>query len=85
MPGAGPDRKSRATRFESWLVAVLKTGTELDQVAALVQLPLASDLAGLGTAVSPRMRVATGDLFDVTRIGWELMNNIHWAITPPTG
>ena len=47
-------------------------------MAALVQLPLASDLAGLGTAVSG-LRVATRDLFDVTRIGWELMNNM------PTG
>ena len=79
VPGAGPGQEARATRFESLkLVAVLKTGTELDQVAALVQLPLASDLAGLGTAVSG-LRVATRDLFDVTRIGWELMNNM------PTG
>jgi lipoprotein-releasing system permease protein len=79
VPGAGPGLDSRATRFESLtLVAVLETGTELDQVAALVQLNLASELAGLGTAVSG-LRIATRDLFDVTRIGWELMNNM------PTG
>ena len=79
VPGTGSGADSRATRFESLrLVAVMETGTELDQVAALVPLQLASELAGLGTAVSG-LRIATRDLFDVTRIGWELMNNM------PTG
>jgi len=79
VPGGGPGPDARATRFESLrLVAVLTTGTELDQVAALVPLGLASELAGLGSAVSG-LRIATRDLFDVTRIGWELMNNM------PTG
>ena len=59
-------------------MAVLETGTELDQVAALVPLGLASELAGLDSAVSG-LRITTRDLFDVTRIGWELMNNM------PTG
>ena len=65
----------------------METGTELDQVAALVNLPLASELAGLGAAVSG-LRVATRDLFDVTRIGWELINNMpagyyatNWMMT----
>lgn len=88
VPGAGPGLDARAARFESLrLVAVLKTGTELDQVAALVPLELASDLAGLDTAVSG-LRVATRDLFDVTRIGWELTNNMpagfyatNWMMT----
>jgi lipoprotein-releasing system permease protein len=79
VPGAGPGFDSRAARFESLqLVAVLRTGTELDQVAALVQLKLASEIAGLGSAVSG-LRIATRDLFAVSRIGWELMNDM------PTG
>ncbi len=88
VPGAGSGLDSRATRFESVLLAaVLETGTELDQVAALVPLALASELAGLGTAVNG-LRIATNDLFDVSRIGWELMNNMpsgfyatNWMMT----
>lgn len=88
VPGAGQGSDARATRFESLqLVALLETGTELDQAAAIVQLGLASELAGLGTAVSG-LRVATNDLFDVTRVGWELMNNMpsgyyatNWMMT----
>lgn len=88
VPGATPGAGAKATRFEALqLVAVLETGTELDQVAALVNLPLASELAGLGAAVSG-LRVATRDLFDVTRIGWELINNMpagyyatNWMMT----
>ncbi len=79
VPGADPAAGARATRFESLqLVALLETGTELDQAAAIVPLGLASELAGLGTAVSG-LRIATRDLFSVTRVGWELMNNM------PTG
>ena len=79
VPGAGPGLEAKATRFESLrLVAVLETGTELDQVAAIVPLQIASDLAGLRTAVSG-LRITSRDLFDVTRVGWELMNNM------PTG
>ena len=88
VPGSGPGLESQDTRFESvWLAAVLETGTELDQVAALVQLELASRVAGLGTAVSG-LRIATRDLFAVKRIGWELMNNMppgyyatNWMMT----
>jgi lipoprotein-releasing system permease protein len=79
VPAVGSGLDARAARFESVrLAAVLETGTELDQVAALVPLELASTVAGLGTAVSG-LRIATTDLFDVSRIGWELMNNM------PTG
>lgn len=78
VPGSGQGGVKRPARFETlWLAAVLDTGTELDQVAALVHLELASRVAGLGTAVSG-LRVATHDLFAVSRIGWELMN-----ILPP--
>lgn len=88
VPGTGSALESRATRFESvWLAAVLETGTELDQAAALVQLDLASEVAGLGKAVSG-LRIATRDLFDVTRIAWELTNNMppgfyatNWMMT----
>lgn len=79
VPAAEYGLDSRSAQFESVrLAAVLETGTELDQVAALLPLALASRVSGLGTAVSG-LRIATNDLFDVTRIGWELMNNM------PTG
>ena len=88
VPAATSGLASRAAQFESVrLAAILKTGTELDQVAALVPLELASRVAGLGTAVSG-LRIATNDLFDVSRIGWELMNNMpagyyatNWMMT----
>ena len=88
VPGANPASGARATRFETLqLTAVLDTGTELDQGAALVHLSLASRLAGLDDAVSG-LRVVTGKLFEVSRIGWELMNNLppgyyttNWMMT----
>jgi lipoprotein-releasing system permease protein len=88
VPGAGSAADTSGTRFEAVrLVAILKTGTELDQVAALVPLPLASEVAGLGTGVSG-LRVATNNLFDVSRISWELMNDMppgyyatNWTMT----
>lgn len=78
----------RAARFETVkLVALLDTGTELDQGAALVHLELASKLAGMEGAVSG-LRVATRKLFEVSRIGWELTNNLppgyytsNWMMT----
>jgi len=88
VPGANRANGPRATRFETLqLTGVLDTGTELDQGAALVHLPLASRLAGLGGAVSG-LRVVTNKLFEVSRIGWELMNNLppgyyttNWMMT----
>jgi len=87
VPGTGSGA-GRGARFESlYLSGVLDTGTELDQGVALVHLPLASQLAGLGEAVNG-LRVTTGDLFEVSRIGWELMNNLpsgyyttNWMMT----
>ena len=76
--GAGP----QASHFETVnLSAILTTGTEMDQSAALVHLELASRLAGLDGAVTG-LRISTSDLFAVARIGWELMNNLapgHYA------
>ncbi len=81
---AGP----AGSRFESvTLRGVLDTGTELDQAAAIVRLSLASELAGLDGAVNG-LQVTTSDLFDVSRIGWELMNSLpagyyttNWTMT----
>ena len=82
VPGAGVTGQMGPTRFESvFLSGVLDTGTELDQGAALVHLELASKLAGLGDAVSG-LRVVSSDIFAVSRIAWELVNNLpagHYA------
>lgn len=76
--GAGP----QASQVESvTLRAILNTGTEMDQSAALVHLQLASRLAGLEGGVTG-LRVASSDIFAVARIGWELINNLppgHYA------
>ncbi len=88
IPGGRSGELSRAAQYERvTLRAILDTGTELDQTAALVHLPLASRVAGLGDAVSG-LRVTTGDLFAVSRIGWELVNNLprgfyvtNWMMT----
>jgi lipoprotein-releasing system permease protein len=85
VPGAN---HTQSTRFEAvQLTAILTTGTELDQTIALVQLPLASDLAGLDGKVSG-FRVTTRQLFDVTRISRELQESlpagyyaIDWMMT----
>jgi lipoprotein-releasing system permease protein len=87
VPGTGAAAGSGA-RFESLhLSGVLDTGTELDQGVALVHLPLASRLAGLGEAVNG-IRVTTRDLFAVSRVGWELMDKLpggfyttNWMMT----
>jgi lipoprotein-releasing system permease protein len=85
VPGAD---HTQATRFQAvQLSAILTTGTELDQTIALVQLPLASDLAGLHGKVSG-FRVTTRELFDVQRISLELQESlpagyyaIDWMMT----
>lgn len=85
VPGAN---HTQATRFQAvQLSAILTTGTELDQTIALVQLPLASDLAGLHGKVSG-FRVTTRELFDVQRISQELQESlpvgyyaIDWMMT----
>ncbi|MEP4484937.1 MAG: lipoprotein-releasing ABC transporter permease subunit [Halioglobus sp.] len=76
------------TRFSAvTLSGILTTGTELDESAAFVHLPLASQAAGLNGGVSG-LRLTTDDLFSVTRIGWELVSSlppgyysVHWMMT----
>jgi lipoprotein-releasing system permease protein len=88
VPAPGKDTVESSPRFDSVILsAVLETGTELDQSAALVHLALASQLAGLDGAVTG-LRVATRDIFQVSRIGWELMNALpsgyfvtNWMMT----
>jgi lipoprotein-releasing system permease protein len=78
----------QAAQFKTVTVrAILQTGTEMDQSAALVHLEFASHLAGLERGVTG-LRVATSDIFAVSRIGWELMNNLpaghyvtNWMMT----
>ena len=71
VPAAGARDMRSAPRFQPVVVSgVLATRTELDESLALVQLPLASQLAGLDGGISG-FRIATTDLFDARRIGWE--------------
>ncbi|MGB1141554.1 MAG: FtsX-like permease family protein, partial [Halioglobus sp.] len=69
------------------LSGVLSTGTELDEAVALVNLPLASRLAGLDGGISG-FRVQTHSLFDAQRTGWELSSMLpagfystNWMMT----
>lgn len=82
VPGGGLTGDTGPTRLHTvYLAGVLETGTELDQGVALLHLALASELAGLGQAVSG-LRVVSNDIFAVSRIGWELVNNLpvgHYA------
>ncbi len=88
VPGAAEGLENNPPRFESVVLsAVLETGTELDQQAALVHLSLASDLAALDGGVTG-LRVVTRDIFDVTRIGWDLVTSLpsgyylsNWTMT----
>lgn len=88
VPGGAEGPQNSPPRFESVVVsAVLETHTELDQQAALVHLPLASNLADLDGGVTG-LRVVTRDIFDVTRIGWELVTTLpsgyylsNWTMT----
>ncbi|MCB1847623.1 MAG: ABC transporter permease [Ottowia sp.] len=88
VPGIGQGGNVQPTRFEVVrLAGVLETRTELDEVAAIVPLALASELAGIGSDVNG-LRIVTSDLFDVARIGWELVNNMppgyyatNWMMT----
>ncbi|MCB1703339.1 MAG: lipoprotein-releasing ABC transporter permease subunit [Halioglobus sp.] len=88
VPGGGQSGEVGPARFHTVeLSAILNTGTELDQSIALVHLDLASELAGLHGRVSG-FRIATNQLFDVQRIGWELQENLppgyystNWMLT----
>lgn len=82
VPGGGLTGDTGATRFEAlYLAGVLETGTELDQTVALLQLETASQLAGLEEGVSG-LRLVTSDIFDVSSIGWQVVNRLpvgHYA------
>lgn len=88
VPEEGSITRTRQTRSQVvTLSGILDTGTELDEAIALVHLPLASELAGLNGGVSG-FRVATDDLFGVSRIAWDLLNALppqfyatHWLMT----
>ncbi len=88
VPGGGLTGDTGQTRFQTvFLSGIIETGTELDQAVALVPLELASELAGLGQAVSG-LRVVSNDIFGVSRIAWQLVNTLpsghyatHWMMT----
>ena len=88
VPGAGRTGELGPTRFKTvQLSAILSTGTELDQSVALVQLALASDLAGLDGQVSG-FRITTRELFNVQTIAWDLQRTLppgfystNWMMT----
>ena len=88
VPAGAGAGGARASRFETLtLSGVLETGTELDQSAALVRLPMASRLAGFDGAISG-LRLTSNNIFDVSRIGWELVTRMppgyyatNWQMT----
>jgi len=88
VPSEKSAGRSSAAKFQVVrLSAILVTGTELDQAIALVHLPLASEMAGLGGGVSG-FRITTNRLFDVQRIAWDLVTDLphgyystHWMMT----
>ncbi|GAB3272185.1 FtsX-like permease family protein [Parahaliea aestuarii] len=72
VPGQGG---SEARFVQVELSAVLDTGTELDESIALVDFDFALDRLSPDGRVSG-LQVETRDLFDVARIGWELVQNL---------
>lgn len=88
VPGRGGLGATEPTQFRRvTLTAVLETGTELDQVIALVPLALASGLAGLDGGVSG-YRVTAADLFAVRELAWNLLASLpagyystNWMMT----
>jgi len=86
VPAVGSGRTD--TRFASFTLAgVLATGTELDESAAVVHLARAADLAGLDGGISG-LQLQTGNLFGVSRLGWELLDELpagyyttNWMMT----
>lgn len=88
VPDMQQTQISRGAQYETVVLrATLSTGTELDQSAALVHLSLASAVAQLDGGVSG-LQITTNNIFDVSRIGWELVNNLpvgfyatNWLMT----
>jgi lipoprotein-releasing system permease protein len=74
VPGAAGAATS--THYQHLQVSgLIDSGTELDQVAAFVHLPMASELAGTGGAVHG-FRLVLVDLFAAGRVGWELVSTL---------
>ncbi len=88
VPGGGLSGLDGPTHFEALLVAgLIRSGTELDESVALLHLSRASQLAGLGAAVSG-LRLGTDDLFAASRIAWQLVQHLppgyfstNWMMT----
>ena len=88
VPGMTRGDRARAARFETVkLIAVLDTGTELDQGMALLHLSLASSIADRGGQISG-FHIATTNIFAVQRIAWELADLVppgyyatNWMMT----
>lgn len=88
VPDMQQTQISKGAQYETVVLrATLSTGTELDQSAALVHLSLASAVAQLDDGVSG-LQITTSNIFDVSRIGWELVNNLpvgfyatNWLMT----
>jgi lipoprotein-releasing system permease protein len=82
IPSKESNRADRAARSQTLtLRGVVVTGTEMDQSAAIVHIHLASQLAGLNRGVTG-LRVTTKDIFAVTRVAWELVQQLppgHYA------
>jgi lipoprotein-releasing system permease protein len=72
----GPAGDTQGTRYQHLLLSgLIDSGTELDQVAAFVHLPLAAELAGTADAVHG-FRLVLLDLFSAGRVGWELVSSL---------
>ncbi|MFT6274915.1 MAG: lipoprotein-releasing system permease protein [Halioglobus sp.] len=82
IPSKGFNRADRAARSQTLtLRGVVVTGTEMDQSAAIVHIHLASQLADLNGGVTG-LHVTTKDIFAVTRVAWELVQQLppgHYA------
>jgi lipoprotein-releasing system permease protein len=82
IPSKGSSRADMAARSQTLtLRGVVVTGTEMDQSAAIVHIGLASQLAGLNGGVTG-LRVSTKDIFGVTQVAWELVQQLppgHYA------
>ncbi|MDZ7781760.1 MAG: FtsX-like permease family protein [Halioglobus sp.] len=88
VPGMTRGDRARAARFETVkLIAILDTGTELDQSMALLHLSLASSIAGRSGQISG-FHIATTNIFEVQRVAWELADLVppgyyatNWMMT----
>lgn len=71
LQSASPKPRLKAMR----VVGLFHTGTEVDQGLALMHLRDGQALLGLGKAVQG-VQLRIDDVFDVSRIGWEVLQNL---------